>query len=111
MDLGSKLTWLVIIAGVLSVLVIGLIRVGQVVVKRRTAALLAEHGILNGQEIVAHCQTGIRSSYATLVLQALGYDQVKNYDGSWIEWANNPDLPIISGSETSKTDEIALLRK
>ncbi len=73
--------------------------------------LLSEHGILNGQEIVAHCQTGIRSSYATLVLQALGYEQVKNYDGSWIEWANNPELPIVSGAETSKTDEIALLRK
>jgi thiosulfate/3-mercaptopyruvate sulfurtransferase len=57
-------------------------------------ALLAEYGITPEREIVAHCQTGIRSSYATLVLQALGYDKVKNYDGSWIEWANNPDLPV-----------------
>ena len=74
-------------------------------------ALLAAHGINDGQEIIAHCQTGIRSSYATLVLQALGYNQVKNYDGSWIEWANNPDLPIVAGTETSHSDEIALLRK
>ncbi len=74
-------------------------------------ALLAAHGINDGQEIIAHCQTGIRSSYATLVLQALGYKQVKNYDGSWIEWANNPDLPIVAGTETSHSDEIALLRK
>jgi len=74
-------------------------------------ALLAAYGIDDRQEIIAHCQTGIRSSYATLVLQALGYEQVKNYDGSWIEWANNPDLPIVAGAEISHSDEIAMLRK
>jgi thiosulfate/3-mercaptopyruvate sulfurtransferase len=73
-------------------------------------ALLAEHGIIEGREVIAHCQTGIRSSYATLVLQGLGYDQVKNFDGSWIEWANNPTLPIVEGARTSPSDEIALLR-
>lgn len=59
-------------------------------------ALLQAKGLTNDKEIVAHCQTGIRSSYATLVLLGLGYEQVKNYDGSWIEWANNPTLPIIN---------------
>jgi len=73
-------------------------------------ALLTEHGITDDHEIVAHCQTGIRSSYATLVLEGLGYGHVKNYDGSWIEWANNPTLPIVEGVSTSQRDEIALLR-
>lgn len=59
-------------------------------------ALLQSHGLTADKEIVAHCQTGIRSAYATLVLLGLGYDKVKNYDGSWIEWANNPTLPIIN---------------
>ncbi len=58
--------------------------------------LLKEYGLTSDKEIVAHCQTGIRSSYATLVLLGLGYEAVKNYDGSWIEWANNPTLPIIN---------------
>ncbi len=60
--------------------------------------LLQENGITPDKEIIAHCQTGIRSAYATLVLQGLGYQKVKNYDGSWIEWANNPSLPIINAA-------------
>lgn len=59
-------------------------------------ALLQSHGLTSDKEIVAHCQTGVRSSYATLVLLGLGYGSAKNYDGSWIEWANNSSLPIIN---------------
>lgn len=64
--------------------------------REEIVALLQSHGLTTDKEIIAHCQTGIRSSYATLVLLGLGYDLVKNYDGSWIEWANNPTLPIIN---------------
>jgi len=56
--------------------------------------LLSSKGITKEAEIVAHCQTGIRSSYATLVLKSMGYENARNYDGSWIEWANNASLPI-----------------
>ena len=31
----------------------------------------------------------------TLVLAALDYPQARNYDGSWIEWANNSELPVV----------------
>lgn len=62
-------------------------------------ALLAAHGITPDGEVIAHCQTGIRSSYATLVLLGLGYPRAKNYDGSWIEWANEPSFPIRAGTE------------
>lgn len=61
-------------------------------------ALLNAHGITPDKEIFAHCQTGIRSSYATLVLLGLGYKSVKNYDGSWFEWANDPTLPIVNAA-------------
>jgi len=85
---------------------------GVKVLKSETAirTLLAKCGITAGHEVIAHCQTGIRSSYATLVLQGLGFTQVKNYDGSWIEWANNPTLPIVNGANITQLDEIALLR-
>lgn len=61
--------------------------------EQEIVSLLAAHGILPDREIVSHCQTGIRSSYATLVLLGLGY-QARNYDGSWIEWANSGYLPV-----------------
>ncbi len=61
--------------------------------EKEIRAMLAAAGISPQREIVAHCQTGIRSSYATLVLLGLGY-RAQNYDGSWIEWANNKDLPV-----------------
>lgn len=71
---------------------------GVKVLRSRDAiiSLLNERGLTPDREIVAHCQTGIRSSYATLVLMGLGYERTKNYDGSWIEWANNPTLPIVT---------------
>lgn len=50
-------------------------------------------GLNRDKEIIAHCQTGIRSAYATLVLLALGYN-AKNYDGSWTEWANCSNYPV-----------------
>lgn len=61
--------------------------------------LLASKGLTAGKEIIPHCQTGIRSSYASLVLLGLGYPQVQNYDGSWIEWANDPALPVELGAK------------
>lgn len=66
-------------------------------------ALLNSRGITPDKEVIAHCQTGIRSSYATLVLLGLGYKTVKNYDGSWIEWANDPSLPIVNADGQSES--------
>lgn len=63
--------------------------------------LLAAHGITPDRKIIAHCQTGIRSAYASLVLMALGYPEVQNYDGSWIEWANNEELPVATKRASS----------
>ena len=78
---------------------------GVKVLKNRSEiiALLQSKGITSEKEIIAHCQTGIRSSYATLVLLGLGYQRASNYDGSWIEWANNSILPIINAQGELET--------
>ncbi|MFW5967239.1 MAG: sulfurtransferase [Persicimonas sp.] len=44
--------------------------------------------------IIPFCQTGTRSSYIYAVLRWLGKDDAKNYDGSWVEWSRDEDLPV-----------------
>ena len=45
------------------------------------------------KEVVAYCQTGIRSTQTYAVLREAGYQKVRNYDDSWIIYGANPDLP------------------
>ncbi len=46
-------------------------------------------------EVIAYCRIGERSSLTWFVLKyLLGYEKVKNYDGSWTEWGNLVDAPI-----------------
>jgi thiosulfate/3-mercaptopyruvate sulfurtransferase len=52
-------------------------------------------GITGGGEVIAYCRIGERSSHTWFVLKyLLGYDNVKNYDGSWTEWGNLVGAPI-----------------
>jgi thiosulfate/3-mercaptopyruvate sulfurtransferase len=52
-------------------------------------------GVTPGKEIRAYCRIGERSAHTWFVLrELLGYEDVKNYDGSWTEWGNLVDVPI-----------------
>jgi thiosulfate/3-mercaptopyruvate sulfurtransferase len=47
-------------------------------------------GITPDKEILVYCQSGVRSAHTSYVLkEILGYPNVQNYDGSWIEWTYN----------------------
>jgi thiosulfate/3-mercaptopyruvate sulfurtransferase len=49
---------------------------------------------------IAYCRIGERSSLTWFVLTyLLGFGNVKNYDGSWLEWGNCVRVPIAKGGE------------
>jgi len=57
---------------------------------------LSALGINGEQTIVSHCQTHRRSGISYIVCKALGW-HMKAYDGSWSEWGNDTDTPIVTG--------------
>src|ERR671931_1408060 len=57
--------------------------------------LYESKGVTPDKEVTAYCRIGERSAHTWFVLrEMLGYDSVKNYDGSWTEWGNLVDVPI-----------------
>ncbi len=52
-------------------------------------------GVTREKEVRAYCRIGERSAHTWFVLrELLGYENVKNYDGSWTEWGNLVEVPI-----------------
>src|SRR5579863_5312731 len=59
------------------------------------AQLYGAKGVSGAYEIIAYCRIGERSSHTWFALKyLLGFDHVRNYDGSWTEWGNLVDAPI-----------------
>jgi thiosulfate/3-mercaptopyruvate sulfurtransferase len=57
-----------------------------------------ENGLSAGDDVIAYCRIGERSSHTWFVLTyLLGYRNVRNYDGSWTEWGNTVRAPIATG--------------
>jgi thiosulfate/3-mercaptopyruvate sulfurtransferase len=62
--------------------------------------LYSDHGVDGDESTITYCRVGERSSIEWFVLhQLLGYDDVRNYDGSWTEWGNLVRAPIETGEE------------
>lgn len=54
-----------------------------------------EQGLKPGDPTIAYCRIGERSSHTWFVLtHLLGFDHVRNYDGSWTEWGNAVRVPV-----------------
>jgi len=64
------------------------------------ALYLGEAGLKAGDDVVAYCRIGERSSHTWFALKyLLGFETVRNYDGSWTEWGNAVRVPIAKGAE------------
>jgi thiosulfate/3-mercaptopyruvate sulfurtransferase len=57
--------------------------------------LYAENGITEDRDVIAYCRIGERSSHTWFVLhELLGFQRVRNYDGSWTEYGSLVGVPI-----------------
>jgi len=60
-----------------------------------------EKGLAPSDDVIAYCRIGERSAHTWFVLtHLLGFDHVRNYDGSWTEWGNAVRVPIETGADT-----------
>ncbi|MFD1066895.1 sulfurtransferase [Oceanobacillus locisalsi] len=57
--------------------------------------LYNEKGITPDKNVITYCRIGERSAHTWFVLhELLGYENVRNYDGSWTEWGSMIGVPI-----------------
>jgi thiosulfate/3-mercaptopyruvate sulfurtransferase len=59
------------------------------------ALYIDEAGLDPGDDVIAYCRIGERSAHTWFVLtHLLGFERVRNYDGSWTEYGNAVRVPI-----------------
>lgn len=57
--------------------------------------LYADKGITSDKDIITYCRIGERSAHTWFALhELLGFENVRNYDGSWTEWGSMIGVPI-----------------
>ena len=69
--------------------------------RQQATSKLASLGITPDKEVVTHCQSHHRSGLTYLLGRILGFPNIRAYPGSWSEWGNSPETPVITGANPS----------
>jgi len=63
---------------------------------KEIAEIHAEHGISRDKRVITHCHSNMQASNAYFVLRLMGYQDISSYEGSWSEYGNRDDVPVVN---------------
>src|SRR5690606_374582 len=72
---------------------------GHLLPLERLRETLASAGLDLSRPTVTSCGSGITAAVIALALESLGSEGTRLYDGSWTEWAGQPDTPVVTGND------------